>query len=551
MKISNNKPIQLDPIYHDPVGKPMDYRQLIEDVFVTPMLTPMVTNTPVTITQNGRPVTNDQIIDLIEACGQDAVNPSAETMAKDLFHQTLAYFNPQTNLGASEIFVGQAAAKEKMLEPSATIRYTPGVDVIPTCREFLAGTCSYETFFASLAFYARPEALGFYFANESAFDNFKAWVGTKMNGIGPALPMDTNKMMTDFQTLTLDGLTESLLLRDKDHPGIDPNCFPRLIVSLLMEYTTVAGPGEFGCLPFSVPELFVPNNLIFVNVEKHSRASTKAVKDEWEMIEQSIHGSPIMISNNKLNKLTAAQRNLKRIAGMAYNAGMATQLIDAQRAANMRFSSKRPTTVDMARIIKKMLNKMAFVNRSMNTFRSVKHSYAKPNRRDPDDFNKQGKIVNTRFLPDIHVYVDTSGSISEEDYEDAIKALIKMAKTLNIGLYFNSFSTVLSQTTRLHLQDRSQKEIYREVQRLPKVTGGTDYEQIWHFINRSKKRRRELSLIITDFEWSAPRRFIPHPKNLYYMPCTTMNWSTIQRNAKYFAESTTHNDPNIRKHILF
>lgn len=198
-----------------------------------------------------------------------------------------------------------------------------------------------------------------------------------------------------------------------------------------------------------------------------------------------------------------------------------------------------------------MLNKMAFVNRSMNTFRSVKHSYAKPNRRDPDDFNKQGKIVNTRFLPDIHVYVDTSGSISEEDYEDAIKALIKMAKTLNIGLYFNSFSTVLSQTTRLHLQDRSQKEIYREVQRLPKVTGGTDYEQIWHFINRSKKRRRELSLIITDFEWSAPRRFIPHPKNLYYMPCTTMNWSTIQRNAKYFAESTTHNDPNIRKHILF
>lgn len=122
MKISNNKPIQLDPIYHDPVGKPMDYRQLIEDVFVTPMLTPMVTNTPVTITQNRRPVTNDQIIDLIEACGQDAVNPSAETMAKDLFHQTLTYFNPQTNLGASEIFVGQAAAKEKCwsrLPPSA------------------------------------------------------------------------------------------------------------------------------------------------------------------------------------------------------------------------------------------------------------------------------------------------------------------------------------------------------------------------------------------------------------------------------------------------
>lgn len=551
MKISNNTPIELNPIYHDPVGKPMDYRQLIKDVFVTPIMVPIVTNTPVTITNNGKPIGPQEIVNIIEMCGQDTINQAAETIAKDLFKQTLLYFNQNTTLTANEIFLGQAAAKENMLEPSATIHYTPGVDIIPTARQFLAGTCSYELFFGSLGFYARPEALGFYFANEIGFDNFKTWLANELNNIGAALPQETTQLMADFQQLKLNDLTESLILRDDNNNGTDPYCFARLIVAMLMQYTTVAGSGEFGCLPFSVSELIVPNHLIFVNVEKHSKASNKQIKDEWDMIEQAINGKPSMISNRKLNKLTATQRTLKRIAGLAYNAGMVKQIENAQKAAMLHFSKTRPTTIDIARMIKKVLNKMTFVNKSMNTFRSVKASYAKPNRRDPDDFNKQGKLASTKFIPDIHVYVDTSGSISEEDYEDAVKALIKMAKTLNINMYFNSFSHIMTQTTKLHLENRSQKEIYYQVQKLPKVTGGTDYEQIWHFINRSKKRNKELSIIITDFEWSAPRRFIPHPKNLYYIPCSTFNWSTIQKNAKQFAESTMHNDPNIRKHILF
>ena len=87
--------------------------------------------------------------------------------------------------------------------------------------------------------------------------------------------------------------------------------------------------------------------------------------------------------------------------------------------------------------------------------------------------------------------------------------------------------------------------------KIPKVTGGTDYEQIWHYINQSAKRRRELSLILTDFEWTPASHFVQHPKNLYYIPCSNMNWKAICHYAEMFGKAMLRNEPNIRKHILF
>ena len=86
---------------------------------------------------------------------------------------------------------------------------------------------------------------------------------------------------------------------------------------------------------------------------------------------------------------------------------------------------------------------------------------------------------------------------------------------------------------------------------MKKVTGGTDYEQIWNFINASKKRTRELSIIISDFEWTARTGMVHHPKNLYYIPCSTIAWDEIIREAERFCQSAVHCEPNIRKHLLF
>ena len=103
----------------------------------------------------------------------------------------------------------------------------------------------------------------------------------------------------------------------------------------------------------------------------------------------------------------------------------------------------------------------------------------------------------------------------------------------------------------VQVKDKSLKRIYQTFQKIPKVDGGTDYEQIWHYINLSKTRSAQLSLIITDMEYTASNHFVKHPKHLYYVPCSNMDWTRICRYGKKFHDSMLHNDPNIRKHLLF
>lgn len=550
MKISNQKPAILSPVYDDPIGNQFDPTEFVKKTITDPIFTPMVQGHPVSITSNGKTVTQDEVTQTFIDCMGEAYNAVADNTAKTILGQTLTHFDANTNLTTDELFPLQSGTAAHLPEPNANVVYTPSQDVIPTARKFLSGICDYDTFFASLAYYARPEILGFYFANEVAFEDFKAWMSTQMSMLGSVMPNETNTLCADFQKLTLKELTESIMLRNDDSENNDPNTFARLIISLLMRYTNVVSQAEFGVLPFTLSELYCPKNIIFVNVELHGKASAKQIADEWNLVKTSLQNKPAMVSNRKLSRLTATQRNMQRIANAAVNASR-NQNRNAMKAANVRFRKTAPNTIDIARIIKRIMEKMEFVNRSQNIYKSVKTTYAKPNRRDPDDFNKTGKTISIQYKPDLHIYIDTSGSISEQNFQETMKACIAMAKKLNINLYFNSFSHVLSQTTKLNLENKSKVQIYNEFRKVPKVTGGTDFEQIWHFINQSKKRKRELSIIITDFAYDPPTRFVKHPKNLYYIPCSRMDWDKIIYWAKNFVKGMMHNDPDIRKRILF
>jgi hypothetical protein len=315
-----------------------------------------------------------------------------------------------------------------------------------------------------------------------------------------------------------------------------------------MVYTTIKPEQEYGIFPFDLQELVCPKSVVFINIDKHAKETHRKVTEEWNLINTSIQTPVPMISLNKLNKLTTIQRNLKKLQGQA---GFVTKHNQLAKSANIKFSKTQPTTINLAKHILKIINKMAFVNHSMNIFKSVKPTYNRPNRRDPDDFNKQGKMVSTKYKPDIHLYVDTSGSISERNYQDAVKACIQMAIKFNINLYFNSFSNYLSQEAKLHTKDKTVSAVYQEFKKIPKVTGGTDYSNVWNFINRNKKRKQELSIIMTDFEYLAPTGHIEHPKNLYYIPVSHTDWKSITYWAERFAKSMAGEVPDIRKHILF
>lgn len=592
IQITNNTPVVLNPIYADNLSKPFDPVDIMKNVFVKPLLTPRVASAPVTITEDNNPIGEDEITDMVLACFGERIDPAAEARLKGLFKQTIVYYDAKTFMPARETFALQSGEKEHLDQPSASCIWVPS-DVKTTSMEFLGGLCSEDKFFATLDYYARPDTLGFWFINETAFDDFKAWVQQQIVALGQALPPETTRLAGEFNKVKLSGLTESIILREADDEGYDEYCFARLIVYFLMSYTQVAKHTEFGTLPFSIPELVCPRTVTFVNVEKHARATTNQIASEWTIIRDAISTSkPNVVSNGALLKsihnqlkngfrptnlkkqsavtsssgikrLTAPAKNVQRIQAMAQQIinqmsgsgiagggfGQGSDGVDAR--VPLRFSKTSLTTLDISRRIAKLIMHKAHVNRSMNSYKKVKASFAKPNRRNPDDFNKQGKVVSTEYKPDIHLYVDTSGSISEENYQDAIRCCIRLAKKLNISLYFNSFSHKISPTTRIPTKDKTTEQIYRLFQKIPKVTGGTDYEQIWNVIEQSKKRKAEISLIITDFEYYPPNHYIKHPKNLYYLPCGRTDWDSIVRSATQFCRSMMTIEPDIRKRLLF
>lgn len=548
---SNNKPAVLSPVYSAKLTGDYNPTEFIKETIVEPLYTPLIAGTHASIKANGRDVTSNDIIDMVlDACG-DTINLTAEDALKELYHSTLVYYDKAKQMGVNDLFAVQAGAYQKLPMPTPTVIYTPAADVIPAARELLGGQCEPEKFFASLSFYARPNMLGFYFANEASFDAFKVWFDSMCQPLQSSglTSGDTNQILADFQNVKLNNLTESFTLRENDSDNNEEYSFARIFVAMLMEYTKQVSNAEYGVLPFSLMELYCPRNVVFVNVEKHSRASAKMVRDEWEMINNALNMQIKMVSKNKLARLTAVPRALKKIAGAAATANAITT--GAQKAQRMRFSKTRPKTVDLTRIIKKIMDKMQWVAKSENVYKSTKPTYQKANRRDPDDYNKMGRLTKIQYKPDIHLYIDTSGSVSEENYQDAVKSCINLAKKLNVNLYFNSFSHVLSSCTKLNCKDRSLKEIYLEFQNVDKVTGGTDYTNVWNYINASKKRKKEISILMTDFEFWAPNRYIKHPRNLYYIPLSGMDWDCMVRSAERFCDSMMHNDPGIRKHLLF
>lgn len=125
-----------------------------------------------------------------------------------------------------------------------------------------------------------------------------------------------------------------------------------------------------------------------------------------------------------------------------------------------------------------------------------------------------------------------------------------MAKKLGVNLYVSSFSHVLSAPTMLKVAGRSTRRIWEEFRRIPKVTGGTDYRQIWDFINASPVRARRLSLIITDFEWYPPPERLDHPKHLFYAPCGAVNWDRLVANARDFTAAMGHIEPAIHQRLI-
>ncbi|MFJ7416444.1 hypothetical protein ACIQWZ_37445 [Streptomyces sp. NPDC098077] len=553
--VTNQKPAVLDALHTISCTGDYDPMPAIQQTLVDPLLQPLNPNAPASITDAQGADLTGHISDLFLSCLGDTLNVASEQTVKAVLGQTLINFDQGTRLPVAELFAVQAAQQNKMPAPSPRVLYTAQADVLPAAKALLAGSGEASAFFASVAYTFHPDTLGFWFQSSAAFDGFKTWLSQQTQTMASALPPTTTKLLNDFTALSLKGLTESLLVRKDDSDANDEHSFARVLVHMLMNYVEQQRARasqqntamDAGVLPFTIGELFCPRSLILVNVEAHARATPAKITGEWNLINQSLASPVKVVSNTSLSKLTSLPRAAARAAalGASQQPGQ-----PGSRSAQVAFRKQPPSKLDLFNDITCVLRRMGKVAKSHNIFRTTAATFLKANRRNPDDFNKPGRIASVQYMPDLHIYIDTSGSISEENYQEAVMMLIRIAKKLNVNLYFNSFSHFLSQEVMLRTENKSTAQIWKEFRRIPKVSGGTEYTQIWQYINASRTRQRRLSLMVTDFDWLPPSKRQDHPKNLYYAPCSAKDWSSMVDLAKRYADSMKHIDPSIRQRLL-
>lgn len=556
LTLSGQKPATLSPVHTLPVTGAYDPVPALRKGIVKPLFKPLTKGKTVSVTDaTGNALDKNDVQSMFMRTLGNVVNGTAEQDLKSLLQQGLVNYDQTTPLLVNELFAVQAGHAHKLPNPGPRTLYTAGADVIPSAKKLLAGSAKDDgEFFASVAYAYSPEALGFWFQSSTDFDDFQAWLTQQTTALSSVLPGATTNLLAKFAQTNLNGLVEGYVLRKDDNDANEEYSFARVIVHMLMSYqqqmsATWGTSPLVGTMPFVVSELYLPRTIILVNVEAHARATAKKVDNEWQLVNASIASPVKVISNKALSKLTALPRAMAKAASQAATAN-SNKTAQSGRSAKIVFKKQAPTKVEIEKGLLRVLKRMKEVTRSMNVLKKSHTSFAKANRRDPMDFNRPGRVTSTHYLPDLHVYIDTSGSISEENYQHAVMMLIKLAKRMNVDLYFNSFSHILSQEVILRTKDKSVARIWEEFRRIPKVNGGTEYSQIWKYINASAKRKRRLSLVVSDFEWRASNQRVPHPKNLYYAPCSSMDWDRIVYHAEAFTKSMRHIDPSIASKLI-
>ncbi len=549
MQIHDQKPASLEAIYIDALSNDGDPVLHLTEGIVDPLYVPLGSKPVSIIDDDGSLIDQDDMKNLVLSASGDIHQSSLDKKLKEVYSLGFSWLSGEykgASLTADEVFIAQAAKKKKLPLCQKGVYYTTQ-DLIDSSKEFLAGNEDADWLTANFGQYARCATLGIWFRDATAFDGFKTGLKNLLPAYRTNMSPADMKLMQDMDSLDLSDLTCGITIREKDEDGQSPWSFARTITSALFDYVRQS-PDMAGLIPFSVAELYNPKTLLFVNLERHAHSAASTIESEWQIVKQSLDMPPRILGNSQITKLDSTVRSMQKVSQKAQ---AASRGLDALKSQTRPLSSHEPTTLDIVKIVQKTIKKMSNVAMSHNWHKDVKFTYMKANRRHPEDFNLAGKMTSTVYKPDIHLYIDTSGSISEQNYEETVKACIKLAKKLDVDLYFNSFSHVMSRSTLLHTRSKSTKQIYNQFARIPKVNGGTDYSQIWQYIQASPKRRKELGLVITDFEYLPPRHAMKHPENLYYLPCSKMDWDHILKEAKRWMENMDHIEPDIRKHVLF
>lgn len=573
------------PLEADPTDPGKEYRldEVMTDLASKHLLQPLVPGTAVKATATdpgGTTITlSEQLIGQILALplsrtpdGRSGDTPENNRAALDLLAQTVTGVSHRDYPYLRQVFMVQALNSVGLPMPDQVTLYSAGGDVIPGARQVLdavatgttstaydKGTDAWSTFFGSLCATYKPSTLGLAFLGPETFSEFAEHLVATAGALVVAgkITMDVENKCKQIRDAGLNGLTEGIILRRDENDISGDYSFARLLVSVAQDWILSeersAADGDRAAtasiMPFDMSEWIMPLTVVFINTDAHARRDPKEISKEWNRNNAISKGGIHMVSTKTLSKFSTmdkAQTGLKQIVRERKNASSMSK----RDATEGDFDTMPPTPRQSALEIAAHLKRMASVNRSENIFRYRKKDPNRSNRRRPDDPNIPGRRVAKEFYPDLHIYADTSGSMSEADYRDIVLLTGMLAKKLDVNLYFSSHSHVLSSETRIPTKGRSVGEIAKMLTKIDKVSGGNRFEMIYDYIQASPERKRRLNIVATDFGWAAGSHLnFTHPKNLIYVPAfdrtDSVGWDTVKSQASSFINSMRPFDSNI------
>lgn len=535
-----------------PYSDDFDVISYINKSFVEPVKQPIDPALPIVIQENNVDINTEAIANAMAF----ALYQNDATAIVDVtdFYKQIVYEMSQTNpLHPNKWLVDWARErvnrKTPYPRPNNMVFYTVDSDVIPECKDFLVIGDNQDKVVSAFSYTFNPNSLGVAFRMESDFDDFKEKFAELVNKEASNLSTDTSNQCQEFLKTKLSKLTLDIALRNnKFEDNNEPYSFAQLLRYSLDNYIATNKDKSF-YIPFQTSEFFLPSVINFINIEKHSHSNKNDILTHWNKIIKLLN-SNVTLWNKKSIK------SLQKIISMSNQSTSMVKSLHEQKKeelqrANVPVALTAPSTKILEKRILKIIKKTTDVNKSINVYKTLKRSFAKPNRRNPDDYDKTGIIVSKKYRPDIHIYQDTSGSISEENYEAATRMLIDLAIKLNVDLYYTSFSHIISKETKVKIKGRSKQAIYKSIQSIPKVSGGTDFKLVWDVINQRPERQKQIAFMITDMEYNAPSTESNIPKNLYYIPIANIPWKRIQNATKDFLNSIKHYKQKIRRNILY
>ncbi|GGI62474.1 VWA-like domain-containing protein [Limosilactobacillus caviae] len=145
-------------------------------------------------------------------------------------------------------------------------------------------------------------------------------------------------------------------------------------------------------------------------------------------------------------------------------------------------------------------------------------SHARFNRRQPLRMDLAGKV--TRLTPAIDIFVDNSGSVSDEELDQALATIEKMISHTKLTATVYSFDAKVTSKEQLR---GGKKFIHTR-----SGGGGTSFQCVFDYLHQHNLTKRGRTIIIITDGWGEERINTYHYRNIYWLMMTKTDQLSVK-----------------------